>query len=210
MMKFAKFISCIMLLSATATCVMAKTSWDVSVAIPMTQQSTTAYTVQHLPPSVAVGQHTHTTIRSVPSQRMSQLSQNNNVVVTPYTGAMSPQEYQQYRYYQQPTVVYTPAVIYSQPMTQIVTQTQLDGQGNIIYQTPQTTTTIVNHGYSPAKIHLRVGDVVPAHYRRMNYWVNDWQSHRLAPPPSGHLWMKIDGRFALVNQPDYLIIRMGN
>lgn len=187
------------LIASVSSLTTAKTSWGVSIGVPMVQQSTTHYQVQHIPPSATViGQHYQTNIQSIPS------SGSNSAVVRPYR-VMSPQEYQAYRYYSQPAVIYAPAyaptVVYTQPTTQVISQSN---QGNI-YQT-----TIVQQNQIPATVSLRIGDVVPNQYRQVNYWVNDWQRYRLAPPSVGHLWVNIDGRFALVSQPDYMIIRFGN
>lgn len=189
-------ICALMVLASLSSWSIAKTSWGVSVGIPVVQQSTINYQVQHIPPTAtAIDPHQQARIQSVSNYGQ------NNVIASPYR-VMSAQEYQNYRYYNAyPPVVYAPAVVYTQPVTQVISQSN---QGNI------QQTTIVQQSQLPAMVHLRIGDVVPQQYRQVNYWVNDWQRYRLASPPAGHLWVNINGQFALVSQPDYLIIRLGN
>lgn len=184
--------------------VMAKTSWGISIGVPMVQQSTTTYTVQHLPASVPVQQHVQTTVRHLPTSTV--LQDSKDVVVRPFK-VMSAQEYQQYRAQQAPVVIYqAPTVYYSsantQPITQVITQTH----GNAVYA-PQTTT-IVQQTYHPLSLRLNIGDVIPMSHRQMNYWVNDWQRYQLSAPPIGHLWINLGGQFALVSQPNYVIVNL--
>mgnify|MGYP003600083679 CR=1 FL=1 len=42
------------------------------------------------------------------------------------------------------------------------------------------------------------GQVVPYQYRGKDYYVNDWRSHDLPPPPYGHRWMNVNGDYVLV------------
>ncbi|WLF83156.1 RcnB family protein [Moraxella sp. ZY210820] len=184
--------------------VMAKTSWGISIEVPIVQQSTTTYSVQHLPASVPAQQHMQTTIRHLPTSTV--LQDRQNVVVHPFK-PMSAQEYQQYRTQQAPVVIYqAPVVYYSsanvQPITQVITQTH----GNALYA-PQTTT-IVQQTHLPSSLRLNVGDVIPMNYRQMNYWVNDWQNYQLSAPPKGYLWLNLGGQFALVSQPNYVIVNL--
>ena len=42
------------------------------------------------------------------------------------------------------------------------------------------------------------GQVVPHQYRGEDYYVNDWRSRDLPPPPHGHRWMNVNGDYVLV------------
>lgn len=44
----------------------------------------------------------------------------------------------------------------------------------------------------------RPGQVVPHQYRGESYYVNDWRSRDLPPPPHGHRWMNVNGDYVLV------------
>lgn len=42
------------------------------------------------------------------------------------------------------------------------------------------------------------GDRVPQKYRGQGYYVNDWRTRELPPPPSGHRWLRVNGDYVLV------------
>lgn len=73
-------------------------------------------------------------------------------------------------------------------------------------------TTVVYQNHVPVQnvvhISFRVGDTLPVQYRQMDYWVSDWQQARLAEPPQGHVWLNVAGRFMLVNQSHYAIVKI--
>ena len=42
------------------------------------------------------------------------------------------------------------------------------------------------------------GDKVPSgYYNDKRYWVSDWKARHLSPPPQGHRWLEVDGRYVL-------------
>lgn len=55
------------------------------------------------------------------------------------------------------------------------------------------------HHYGQIKNAYRRGDYVPAVYWEPRYYVNDYRSYRLAPPPRGYRWVRPDNdRYLLV------------
>lgn len=42
------------------------------------------------------------------------------------------------------------------------------------------------------------GDRVPQKYRSKGYYVNDWRTRELPPPPSDHRWLRVNGDYVLV------------
>ncbi len=52
-------------------------------------------------------------------------------------------------------------------------------------------------GFAPDYRYHR-GDRLPLEYRSYNYVVNDWHSHRLAPPPYGYHWVQVGADYILV------------
>ena len=44
----------------------------------------------------------------------------------------------------------------------------------------------------------RVGGRLPEHYRSQYYYVNNWRSYHLQPPPYDYGWVNVDGDFILV------------
>lgn len=42
------------------------------------------------------------------------------------------------------------------------------------------------------------GGYIPREYRGHQYVVNDWHSHRLAPPPRGYHWVQTGGDYVLI------------
>ena len=60
-----------------------------------------------------------------------------------------------------------------------------------------------HHYRHPVVVHHTVRNVgegwqrgyrVPGHYRVTNYYVNDWQAHRLHRPAPGYVWVRNDNR----------------
>lgn len=45
---------------------------------------------------------------------------------------------------------------------------------------------------------FRRGGYIPREYRNRQYYVNDWRSHRLAPPPHGHQWVQVGSDYVLI------------
>jgi Ni/Co efflux regulator RcnB len=55
------------------------------------------------------------------------------------------------------------------------------------------------HHYGQVKKAYRRGDYVPQAYWAPRYYVNDYRSYRLAPPPRGYRWVRPqDDRYLLV------------
>jgi Ni/Co efflux regulator RcnB len=52
-------------------------------------------------------------------------------------------------------------------------------------------------GAGPGHQYYR-GDRFPAEYRSRHYVVNDWRSHRLSAPPSGHQWVQSGNDYVLI------------
>ncbi len=42
------------------------------------------------------------------------------------------------------------------------------------------------------------GGHIPPEYRNRQYVVNDWQTHRLSPPPRGQQWVQVGADYALI------------
>lgn len=63
------------------------------------------------------------------------------------------------------------------------------------------------HGHGPgpgfvppglAKKAWKRGDRIDVVYLQPRYYVEDYRAYRLAPPPRGHRWVVVDGRYVLV------------
>ena len=53
-----------------------------------------------------------------------------------------------------------------------------------------------NYGARGPQFHR--GGHIPNEYRSRQYVVNDWRSHRLAPPPRGQQWVQVGSDYALI------------
>lgn len=178
----------------------------VNVPLPVVQQTTVTQTIQHLPASAGVIQQTTTTTR--PTTTNSRPAEFNRFSM-PKTADYRP-AYRQDVVRTVPVVYTTPTVIYqtvpnnygysSYPQTVYTTTTPAN---TVIYS---TTSNPVPQG--SVNVSFQIGDSLPAQYRQINYWVNDWQSYQLTAPPTGHLWVNIGGRFMLVNQPNYVVVKI--
>ena len=55
-----------------------------------------------------------------------------------------------------------------------------------------------NFYYGARVPEFRRGGYIPYEYRNRQYWVNDWRSHRLAPPPYGYQWVQVGADYVLI------------
>ena len=65
-----------------------------------------------------------------------------------------------------------------------------------------------NDRYNNQRFELRRGGYVPQNFRQRQYFVNDWRSHRLSPPPQGQQWVQIGSDYALIAIATGLIANM--
>ncbi len=54
------------------------------------------------------------------------------------------------------------------------------------------------HMHHPPSHRWRTGQRLPSSYRNRHYVVNDWNAHRLPPPPRGQHWVQVDGGYARI------------
>lgn len=52
------------------------------------------------------------------------------------------------------------------------------------------------------------GDRLPVHYRDRRYVVDDWQGHRLSPPPRGYHWVQSGSDYLLVAIATGIIVQL--
>lgn len=57
------------------------------------------------------------------------------------------------------------------------------------------------------RINFKRGERLPSDFRNSRYVVSNWRSHRLHEPPRGYNWVKVQGKYALVDSK-YRIYRV--